>query len=375
MHRAPLFFAALALTLSTSAYTQDDNVGDKLLQVKGTMDSINGELSSQHADVRQLKGDLSAAHRELQRTNRQILEELKALRRQNQSLIDTNQALIEAAASGGSLKKSDTAVLMNASSRNYDVETPDGKMIWGGEEYVYVKEADATLAARVDTGATVSSISATNITRYESDGIKMVSFTIEANDRRIQVEAPYLRVTRVRQSSAEGFNYRMVVGLNIKIGDYSVYSEFNLMDRTQMDFPMLLGRSLITDIAAVDVSRNYVQKRADPEGLLIINKDLFTLLKRNGKDPNAEYDEKRARMAGGQTALPADDYDANLGTNSKKALPEVSQKLLRDEYRQRLTDAGVSLPSDLKDTKESDKNEGHPDPEVFADDSAQGEEK
>lgn len=362
MHHAPKFIAALALTLASGAFAQDDNLGDKLLQVKGTMDSINEELSSQHADLRQLKGDLSSSAKEDRRVGRQILDELKALRRQNQALIDMNQALIKAAASGGSIRRADSSVLMNAGSRDYDIETPDGKMIFGGEEYVYVKEAEATLAARVDTGATVSSISATNITRYESDGVKMVSFTIEANDRRVEVEAPYIRVTRVRQSSAEDFSYRMVVGLNIKLGSYSVYSEFNLMDRTQMDFPMLLGRSLITDIAAVDVSRNYVQKRADPDGLLLINKDLYTLLKRNGKDPNAEYDAKRAREAGGQTAVPDRDDGANLGTDSSKALPEVSQKILRDEYKRRLTDAGVSLPSDLRDTRESDRGEAVKDP-------------
>lgn len=350
MLREGIFIAALAaLAAATASFADEQDLGDKLLQVKGTMDSINGELNSQHADLSQIKSDLNASSRRSERLDKQILEELKALRRQNQALIDTNQALIAAAATSSATHgdKKSSSVLMATPSRNYDFETPDGKMIFGGEEYVYVKEADATLAARVDTGATVSSITATNISRYESDGVKMVRFTIEANGRRIDAEAPFIRVTRVRQSSSNGFSYRVVVGLNVKIGNYSVYSEFNLMDRTSMDFPMLLGRSLITDIASVDVSRNYVQKRADPDGLLLINKDLFTLLQRNGKDPNAEYDARKALEAGGQIAMPADDFGDNLGTNSKKALPEVSQQMLKDEYTKRLTDAGVSLPADL----------------------------
>ncbi len=338
-----------ALSCAAAVYAEPSDINDKLLSVKGTLDSINEELSSAHADVSSIKNTINASAKAHEKMNRQMLDEIKALRRQNQALIDMNQALINAAASGPNSSKS-SEVIMNA-SRNYDVETPDGKMLFGGEEYVYVKEAEATFAARVDTGATVSSITATNISRYESDGVKMVRFTIEANGRKIEAEAPFIRVTRVRQSSAEGFSYRVVVGLNIKIGSYSVYSEFNLMDRTSMDFPMLLGRTLLTDIAAVDVSRNYIQKRADPDGLVLINNDLYNLLKRNGKDPNSEYDERMAKSAAGQIAVPDDDH-ATLGTNSGTALPEVSQQMLKEEYTKRMVDAGVSLPADLK--KEQD---------------------
>lgn len=355
MLRAGIFITAI--TCASLCMAEDASFNSRLLEVRGTMESINGELNSQHADLSKIKSDLNALSRENTRYNRQLLDEIKALRRQNQALIDTNQALINAQVSVDHNAKN-TTVMMNA-SRNYDVETPDGKMLFGGEEYVYVKEANATFAARVDTGATVSSITATNITRFESDGIKMVRFTIEANGRKIEAQAPFLRVTRVRQSSSSGFSYRVVVGLNVKIGDYSVYSEFNLMDRTSMDFPMLLGRSLITDIAAVDVSRNYIQKRADPDGLLLINHDLFTLLQKNGKDPNAEYDARQAKEASGGIAMPDLEHGARLGTDSNNALPEVSQQNLKDEYVKRLTDSGVSLPNDLKaeqDATNADKN-------------------
>lgn len=360
MLRAGIFLTAI--TFASACLAEGAAINDRLLEVKGTMDSINGELTSQHADLSKIKSDLNNLSHESSRYNRQLLDEIKALRRQNQALIDTNQALINASTASKDNPKSST-VLLNA-SRNYDLETPDGKMLFGGEEYVYVKEANATFAARVDTGATVSSMTATNISRFESDGVKMVRFTIEANGRKIEAEAPFLRITRVRQSSAAGFSYRVVVGLNVKIGDYSVYSEFNLMDRTAMDFPMLLGRSLITDIAAVDVSRSYIQKRADPDGLLFINNDLFNLLKKNGKDPNAEYDARMAREAAGGIAMPDTDQGARLGNDSDFALPEVSQQSLKEEYIKRLDDAGVSLPPDLKherdvaDSAEQSKKKG-----------------
>lgn len=350
MLRARTTIAAALLLAAASAQSADSDIGDKLLSVKGTMDSINEEIRAQHADISRLTSDVSASNREITAMNRQLLNEIKALRRQNQALLDANSALIKAGSVQGSKdaagKSTQELLAAVGEPRDYDVETPDGKMLFGSEEYVYVQEANATLAARVDTGATVSSIAATNISRFESDGVKKVRFTIEFNDRSIDVEAPFVRVTRVRQSSSSGFSYRLVVGLNVKIGNYSVYSEFNLMDRSHMDFPMLLGRSLLTDIAAVDVSRTFIQKRADPDGLLIINRDLYNLLKKNGENVNKDYDLRMSLSQGGQPAQPDDSYGSNLGTDSTKALPEVTQKALRDEYMQKFKDAGVSLPPD-----------------------------
>ena len=162
MIRATILLAAAAATLSLSAAAED--VGDKLLQVKGTMDSINGELSSQRAEISRLKSDLQALSGENRKQNRQLLDELKALRRQNQSVLDTSSAIIKAGT--GEQPASKELLKAAAEPRNYDLETPDGKMIFGGEEYVYVQQANATLAARVDTGASVPSITARNISRF-----------------------------------------------------------------------------------------------------------------------------------------------------------------------------------------------------------------
>ncbi len=370
--------AAVILFAAASAQSATTDVGDKLLSVKGTMDSINEELRAQHADISRLTSDVAASNRENAAMNRQLLNEIKALRRQNQALWDTNQALIKADSGdnpNGVSQSAKEILKAVGEPRNYDIETPDGKMLFGSEEYVYVQEADATLAARVDTGATVSSIAATNISRFESDGVKKVRFTIEFNDRSIDVEAPFIRVTRVRQSSSSEFSYRLVVGLNIKIADYSVYTEFNLMDRSHMDFPMLLGRSLLTDIASVDVSRNYIQKRADPDGLLIINRDLYTLLKKNGENVNKEYDERMSMAQGGQVAHPDDSYGSNLGTDSTKALPEVTQKTLKDEYMQRLKDAGVSLPPDAAASSEGTVSTSESDEAKDTENSAENDDK
>ena len=53
---------------------------------------------------------------------------------------------------------------------------PDGKMIPGETEWLYVEEANGNFMA-VDTGATTSSISAQDVTVFEREGRRWVKFT------------------------------------------------------------------------------------------------------------------------------------------------------------------------------------------------------
>ncbi|MEF1299096.1 RimK/LysX family protein, partial [Vibrio parahaemolyticus] len=62
-------------------------------------------------------------------------------------------------------------------------KTPDGMLILGSEEWVYVPAIDQTFKARVDTGATTSSISATEIVPFERDGKDWVQFKIDINGK------------------------------------------------------------------------------------------------------------------------------------------------------------------------------------------------
>lgn len=298
---------------SALATSSDEDLNDKFTKLNGTIDSINGELNSQRATLSSLRSEIENANLKL---HRQVLEELKSVQRQNQYVYDA--ILAERESLGGKMIKP---------LRNYNLQTPDGKMILGQKEYVYVKEANATIDARIDTGASQSSISASDVVEFERNGKKWLRFNIVHNDRTINVEAPYVKQTRLRQSSIDGYSYRSVVKLNIKIGDYSTEAEFNLIDRTQMQFALLIGRNLLTDIAVVDVSRNNVQKRADKDGLLIISIDDYEDNKKKGVDVNQKYDEMQKENAGGQVATLSADKGQSLGTNPDKALPSVRDKI------------------------------------------------
>ncbi len=310
-----------AIQAAKSAQESSQNNSERLIEMKGQIQSINEELSGQRANLGRLQAELVGQREDNDAFRRSLLKELKALRRQNQSLVDSlyDQHLILTPDEATEIKP----------LRNYDLQTPDGKMYLGEDEYIYIKEADATFDARIDTGAAVSSISAKNITEFERNGKRWYRFTIEANDQSFEVEAPYVRTSQIRQSSKNTLTERIVVSLNLKIGSFSTKSEFTLTDRTHMQYPLLIGRTLIQDIAVVDVARDHIQGR-NKDTFLILNQSDYEAAMKAGQDPNAEFKQKHASSVG-QIAHPSRSYGANLGTNSENALPVVRTKLAQPD--------------------------------------------
>ncbi|WP_449500922.1 ATP-dependent zinc protease family protein [Aeromonas rivuli] len=141
--------------------------------------------------------------------------------------------------------------------------TVDGKLLVGEAEWIWVDAANDAFQARVDTGATTSSISAQEITIFERNGKNWVRFFLSHQDLddKIQIEAPLVRHVRVRQASADDLDRRPVVRLTVRIGDMTEKAEFTLKDRSDMTFPVLLGREFLKDIAVVDVAREYIQPK------------------------------------------------------------------------------------------------------------------
>jgi len=141
-------------------------------------------------------------------------------------------------------------------------KTSDGKLILGEKEWVYVPGLEQNFRARIDTGATTSSISAVDIEPFERDGKDWVKFKIEHERHKSkEIALPVQRWVKIRQSSADGTQERAVVDAWIQIGDLKEKTEFTLADRTHLTFPLLLGRSFFKDVAVVDVSQQYVQDK------------------------------------------------------------------------------------------------------------------
>ena len=138
------------------------------------------------------------------------------------------------------------------------------KTILGQEEWAYVTAVKGNFKARIDSGAATSSINAVDIERFERDGKKWVRFNLTHNkDGKAQmIEAKIVRIAKITQSSKPGVETeRPVVKLHIRMGDISTYSEFSLTNRLHMEYPVLIGRTFLQDIAVVDVSTSFIHPK------------------------------------------------------------------------------------------------------------------
>ncbi|WP_255547097.1 MULTISPECIES: ATP-dependent zinc protease [unclassified Moritella] len=138
--------------------------------------------------------------------------------------------------------------------------TPIDKLVIGSEELVLLNDLQSKYKARIDTGATTSSLNATDIVEFERDGKKWVRFNFsqEVDDNEAQIiEAKIARTILIRQANNSEPTRRPIIELPVQLGDIKMLTEFTLADRSRMTFPVLLGRTFLKDIVMVDVARTY----------------------------------------------------------------------------------------------------------------------
>lgn len=146
------------------------------------------------------------------------------------------------------------------------------KVVVGRSEWIGLPDVGTYLKARVDSGANTSSLSARDITRFERDGENWVRFKLGLTDDDVVVdgvrdewiEAPVERRVRILQAS--GQETRPVVSLMMTLGPIREPVEFTLNDRSHLNYPVLLGRRFLMDIAVIDVAEIYQHERPEFPG-------------------------------------------------------------------------------------------------------------
>jgi hypothetical protein len=134
------------------------------------------------------------------------------------------------------------------------------QIIIGAAEEVQLPDQKISLNARIDTGATTTSINAQNIKKFERDGKNWVKFEIHNETGKVaSLEKPVSRMVNIKRHGAED-QIRYAVKLKLKLGKVNIVSEVTLADRSKFTFPLLIGRSFLTDMAIVDVSKEFTTK-------------------------------------------------------------------------------------------------------------------
>lgn len=129
----------------------------------------------------------------------------------------------------------------------------------GESEPVFIKGMTSPLSGRIDTGATTSSLNSLEIKRFERDGKSWVSFVVvnKAANEKMKFEKPVSRTVLVKRHGEES-QKRVVVKMNVTLGSKTILREFSLTDRSAFDFPVLVGRNVLSGFYIVDVSRKNI---------------------------------------------------------------------------------------------------------------------
>ncbi|RDB43321.1 ATP-dependent zinc protease [Halomonas sp. DQ26W] len=162
-------------------------------------------------------------------------------------------------------------IVMAECNETVDASLADKELV-GRAEWIGLADIGTYLRARIDSGANTSSLSAKEITRFERDGEDWVRFKLGINEddivvddvRNEWIEAPVER--RVRIVQAAGSESRPVVSLLMTLGSIREPVEFTLNDRTHLNYPVLLGRRFLMDIALIDVAETYLHPRPEFPG-------------------------------------------------------------------------------------------------------------
>lgn len=115
------------------------------------------------------------------------------------------------------------------------------------------------LTAKVDTGAYSSSLHCRNAQVVSNNGKEQLIVQFQAGRKRPKRVFDRFKKTRVKSSNGM-VEDRFVIRTRIKIGKRVIKASFTLTDRSEMKYPLLLGRKFLTDRFIVDVSKKHLTR-------------------------------------------------------------------------------------------------------------------
>jgi hypothetical protein len=133
----------------------------------------------------------------------------------------------------------------------------------GSTAELNIKDIQMPFAARIDTGATMSSLHAVDLSiEHEAQGDlkhnigKQISFTTCNHlQQQIRVQAKIRNVLLVK--SLQGIEARYIVVMHVGYHGSEFKVELSLRDRTKMDYKLLIGRNWLAGKFVVDVESSF----------------------------------------------------------------------------------------------------------------------
>jgi hypothetical protein len=132
----------------------------------------------------------------------------------------------------------------------------------GWRELVSLPELGlAGIPAKIDTGARTSSLHADVLDDFMRGGERFVRFAVDWDGQRHFCEAVHVDVRGITSSNGDQ-QTRFVIKTPLMIGKMRFRAEISLADRSQMQFPMLIGRTALRRRMVVDSGHSWLQSPA-----------------------------------------------------------------------------------------------------------------
>lgn len=146
------------------------------------------------------------------------------------------------------------------------MKTFDQLSVIGLREWINLPELGMVgLRAKIDTGASTSTLHASDIVPFERDGMRWVRFTAHLGTlvqrRHANCEAPLVTVKTIKSSNGQA-QTRYVIRTQLALGDRLWPVDFTLACRKTMRYRVLLGaKALIDGQLVVNPALSYVQDK------------------------------------------------------------------------------------------------------------------
>lgn len=144
------------------------------------------------------------------------------------------------------------------------------KTVVGWVEEVVLQDVDLTVKAKLDTGATTSSLDAdiidiakSNKSKKDYPGEKVV-FSVDTgvNGDKKTFEREIVRYVRIKKKGG-GYLRRPVIQMTFCVADKLITEEVNLANRENFIYPVLIGRNMMQHAGLIiDGSRRFISKPA-----------------------------------------------------------------------------------------------------------------
>ncbi|MBI5606645.1 MAG: ATP-dependent zinc protease [Deltaproteobacteria bacterium] len=134
----------------------------------------------------------------------------------------------------------------------------DDRILLGAVEEVILLPWGVKLPARIDTGAATSSLDARDLTIRD----KTAEFTLPKEYGGLAISLPIVKWKTVK--SAGTISQRPVVDIEMCIGPHRIRTRVNLNDRSNVKYPLILGRNTIKRRFIIDCNTSFCSPPSCP---------------------------------------------------------------------------------------------------------------